>query len=71
MSEAQHISEILPAVMADIGERMERRAEREQARDHRARVLTAVGNFYQNGKGHTKSNNRPVKDRQRTALRKG
>ena len=69
MSEAEHISEILPGVMADVDVRVKRRAEREQARDHHARVLTAVADFNQNRRANRRSHRNSVKNRQRSLFR--
>jgi len=41
MSEPERLGDILPGVMADIGERVKRR----ERRDHRAHVLTATAGF--------------------------
>ncbi|TKJ34632.1 MAG: hypothetical protein CEE38_17320 [Planctomycetes bacterium B3_Pla] len=41
MSEPQHISEILPAVMADIRRRMDRQSKSQR----RSRIISAVGDF--------------------------
>jgi len=46
MSDAVHISEILPAVMADIDARMQRR----RTRDHHERVLGACRDFHRGRK---------------------
>jgi len=65
MSEPERLGDILSGVMADIGDRIDRREQRERKR----RVLTAVGDFNQNRRANRRSHRNSVKNRQRSLFR--
>jgi hypothetical protein len=47
MSDPVHVRNILPTILAEIGQRMDRREARHVRRDHRARTPETISDFQQ------------------------